>query len=122
MKKMQQFKKSILKKDNNEGSTMVEVLMGFVLLTLMLGMLSGIISIAGEMYDSAVDMRHNMNRLEEHVYKKSVMDELRYENADANITLSPSKDMPLGQLDIDIKADMYEVEFEDISVYLVKPR
>ena len=117
------FKIHYIKSNNiNKGSTMVEVLMGFVILSLMLGMLSGIISIASEMYDSSIDKRNAMNRLEEYVYKTEVMEGLRHENAGAGITLSPSMNMPLEAVNIDINADMYEIENEDISVYLVKER
>ena len=44
-------------RNSNHGMTMVEVLMGFVILALLLGMFSGIIVTASNMYYNSVDGR-----------------------------------------------------------------
>ena len=59
-------------KNNNQGMTMVEVLMGFVLLVLMLGMLSGIIALSSRMFERSVDLKRAEESLQQAVYKTTV--------------------------------------------------
>lgn len=59
-------------KGNDQGMTMVEVLMGFVLLLLMLGMLSGIIVLSSRMFERSVDLRRAQESLQQSVYKTYV--------------------------------------------------
>ena len=57
---------------NNQGMTMVEVLMGFVLLTLMLGMLSQVIAFSSNLYRQSVSMKRAEENLEKNIYKKNL--------------------------------------------------
>ena len=57
---------------NNKGMTMVEVLMGFVLLTLMLGMLSQVIAFSSNLYRQSVSMKRAEENLEKNIYKKNL--------------------------------------------------
>lgn len=52
--------------------TMVEVLMGFVLLLLMLGMLSGIIALSSNMLMRSVDLKQAEEALQKEIYKTSL--------------------------------------------------
>lgn len=114
---------------NNSGSTMVEVLMGFVLLSLMIGMLTGIISVANNMYTSSVDKRHVQDRLEEELYKKDFDKNMVPANAADHITMTPASNMPGSKSAIDISADIYDISTADLvdtadmmemSIYFIK--
>lgn len=60
-----------IRKDN-QGMTMVEVLMGFVILTLMLGMLSHIISFSSNLYQQSIDIKRMEEYFEANIYKKDL--------------------------------------------------
>lgn len=60
------------KKTDNRGMTMVEVLMGFVLLSIMLGMLSQIISFSSSLYRQSVDIKRMEEYMEQYLYKKDI--------------------------------------------------
>ena len=60
-----------IRKDN-QGMTMVEVLMGFVILSLMLGMLSHIISFSSNLYKQSLDLKRVEENLEKYIYKKEL--------------------------------------------------
>lgn len=59
-------------KSDDRGMTMVEVLMGFVLLLLMLGMLSGIIALSSNMLMRSVDLKQAEEALQKEIYKTSL--------------------------------------------------
>lgn len=65
------FQRAGLKGDDR-GMTMVEVLMGFVLLLLMLGMLSGIIALSSNMLMRSVDLKQAEEALQKEIYKTSL--------------------------------------------------
>lgn len=56
---------------NNHGMTMSEVLVGFVVLMIFMGGLSGIISFSSKMLMESVDIYKAELKLEEEVYKKA---------------------------------------------------
>lgn len=60
-----------LKKDNR-GMTMAEVIVGFVILLLIIGMLSGIIAFARNMYFESVDLRKAQELFQAEMYKSNV--------------------------------------------------
>ncbi len=57
----------------NKGMSMVEVLVGFVILVGLLGGLSGSIAFAKNMYLRSVDMRKAQQHVTENIYKKDVL-------------------------------------------------
>lgn len=60
-------------KHANKGMSMVEVLVGFVILVGLLGGLSGSIAFSKNMYLRSVDMRKAQQRVTENIYKKDVL-------------------------------------------------
>lgn len=55
---------------NNYGMTMMEVLMGFTILMVLMGALSGIISFSTNMYMNSVDMKRAQEKIQAEIYKK----------------------------------------------------
>lgn len=55
----------------NRGSTMVEVMVGFTLLTIMLVSLEHIVDVAGNMFYNTVDRLREQNVFQEEYYKKN---------------------------------------------------
>lgn len=98
-------KSSLPKK--NSGMTMVEILMGFVILVLMLGMLSGIIVAATNIYYSSVDLRRAEESLQKEMYLKSVADSASTESV--SLSLVPASDMPGDSTPISLSADLYKL-------------
>lgn len=114
---------------DNRGMTMVEVLMGFVLLAVILGMLSGSIVAATNIYYSSVDLRRAEESLQEEIYKTSVTDGLSPESV--SLKLVPAPGMPGDSGGIDLSAGLYQVssgalleesekESLDVVVYFLK--
>lgn len=56
---------------SNKGMTMTEVLMGFVVLILFLGGISGIISFSSNMVYRSVDLKKDMQIIQSELYKKT---------------------------------------------------
>lgn len=106
MKKIKKFIQ-LHKKDANKGMTMVEVLMGFTILVLMMGMLSGIIAAGNNMYMNAVDIKKEGEKLQEVIYLKGVTGGEAVEND--HITFVPSSDMPGNHNEISMKANVYRI-------------
>lgn len=77
-------------KGNDAGMTMVEVLMGFVLLLLIMGMLSGIIALSSNMIMRSVDLRRAEESLQAALYKTSVTGT----PVETNLSLVPDTGMP----------------------------
>ncbi len=67
--------------------TMIEVLIGFVILASIMAMLSGIIAFASNMYYEAVDMRNAKERMMIDYYDHSIVDILPARNV--TISLRP---------------------------------
>ena len=98
-------------KGNNQGMTMVEVLMGFVLLLLMLGMLSGIIVLSSRMFERSVDLRRAQESLQQAVYKTSVTGSPVSEET---LTLVPDAGMPGAHAPVSLSAKLYVLSTRDI--------
>lgn len=79
-------------RNDNHGMTMVEVLMGFVILALLLGMFSGIIVTASNMYYNSVDLKRAHESLQGAVYSKSITSSLLPEGV--TLKLVPAEGMP----------------------------
>lgn len=60
------------KKMNNKGSTMVEVLVAFLLVTIILAALYQVIQFSSRMYLKSVDMKRQMEAFEAAMYKKPI--------------------------------------------------
>ena len=56
---------------DNRGMTMTEVLLAFVILSIIMGLLSGIIAFSKKMYVDAADLRHSQEDVNREIYKKS---------------------------------------------------
>lgn len=115
--------------NHNNGMTMVEVLMGFVILVLILGMLSGIIVACKNIYYSSVDLRNAEESLQKAVYSNSILESLSPETT--TIRLVPASDMPGNRTPISLSADMYrlssktvldgvEADSLDVDIYFLK--
>lgn len=113
----------------NKGMTMVEVLMGFVLLVVILGMLSGSIVTATNIYYSSVDLRRAEESLQEEIYKTSVTDGLSPESV--SLKLVPASGMPGDPAGAGLSAGLYQVssgalleeeekESLDVQIYFLR--
>ena len=58
-------------KQNNDGMTMVEVLMGFLILSIILGGVVTLITFSSNMYFQSIDARNEQTKLAEEAYKKA---------------------------------------------------
>lgn len=75
-KRMRKWPGRLWGKENNQGMTMVEVLMGFVLLAIVLGMFSKIIVTSSNMYYNSVDLKRAQEAVQKETYASSVTDGL----------------------------------------------
>lgn len=57
--------------DNNQGMTMVEVMMGFTVLMILLGGLSSIISFSSNLYMNCVDIKRAQEEFQAEIYKNN---------------------------------------------------
>lgn len=114
---------------NNSGMTMVEVLMGFVILVILLGLVSGIIVVSTNIYYSSVDLERAEESLQEALYSKSITDSLPPETE--VIKLVPTSDMPGTKTPITMSCKMYklsssmvlegeEAESLNVDIYFLK--
>lgn len=114
---------------NNSGMTMVEVLMGFVILVILLGLVSGIIVVSTNIYYSSVDLERAEESLQEALYSKSITDSLPPETE--VIKLVPTSDMPGIKTPITMSCKMYklsssmvlegeEAESLNVDIYFLK--
>ncbi|MDD7642463.1 MAG: hypothetical protein PUK75_08315 [bacterium] len=100
-------------KNNNQGMTMVEVLMGFVLLVLMLGMLSGIIALSSRMFERSVDLKRAEESLQQAVYKTTVTGSPVSEET-LPLTLEPDATMPGDHDQLSLSAKLYKLTTADV--------
>lgn len=91
----------------NSGMTIVEIMVGFLLLILMLGMLSGIIAVATNIYYKSVDLRRAEESLQKEVYSNSSADKM--EKQEASLALVPAEGMPDESVSIPLKAGLYKL-------------
>ncbi|MGN0151751.1 MAG: hypothetical protein ACI39Q_04690 [Wujia sp.] len=91
----------------NSGMTIVEIMVGFLLLILMLGMLSGIIAVATNIYYKSVDLRRAEESLQKEVYSNSSADKM--EKQEASLALVPAEGMPDESVPIPLKAGLYKL-------------
>ena len=122
---------SLCFRNNNHGMTMVEVLMGFVILALLLGMFSGIIVTASNMYYNSVDLKRAHESLQGAVYSESITSSLSPEGVTLNLV--PAEGMPQESTPIAFsKTKLYkissatvlsaeEAESLDVDIYFLKP-
>ena len=118
-------------RNDNRGMTMVEVLMGFVILALLLGMFSGIIVTASNMYYNSVDLKRAHESLQGAVYSESITSSLSPEGVTLNLV--PAEGMPQESTPIAFsKTKLYkissatvlsaeEAESLDVDIYFLKP-
>lgn len=109
--------------------TMVEVLMGFTILVLLLGMFSGIISTSTNIYYSSVDLRRAGEYLQEIIYSDRVTDGLTPKSV--QVSLVPDAGTPGGTSPITLSAELYQLdstvpdageeESLQVSIYFLKP-
>lgn len=96
----------------NSGMTMVEVLMGFVILMLFMGMLSGLIAVATNIYHNSVDLRNAEEALQEQMYRKDVAD--RANKQSVSVSLVPAEGMPGEGTVIPMEAALYKLSCRDV--------
>lgn len=96
----------------NSGMTMVEVIMGFVILMLLMGMLSGIIAAATNIYRNSVDLKRAEESLQEKLYMKDISDTA--EVAAAELSLIPDSDMPGDNSPVLLSAKLYGLSSVDV--------
>lgn len=102
-------------KGNDRGMTMVEVLMGFVLLLLMLGMLSGIIALSSRMFERSVDLKRAEESLQKAVYKNNVAGSpVPDETLPLTLTLVPDATMPGDHAPLSLSAKLYKLTTADV--------
>lgn len=118
-------------RNSNQGMTMVEVLMGFVILALLLGMFSGIIVTASNMYYNSVDLKRAHESLQGAIYSESITNSLSPEGVTLNLV--PAEGMPQESTPIAFsKTKLYkissatvlsaeEAESLDVDIYFLKP-
>lgn len=100
-------RKQILLKNNN-GMTMVEVLMGFVILVIMLGLLSGIVVVSTNIYYSSVDLKRAEEKVQEVIYSDLALSEITPEPV--SISLVPVKTIPGASGErINLPANLYKL-------------
>lgn len=117
-------------RNSNHGMTMVEVLMGFVILALLLGMFSGIIVTASNMYYNSVDLKRAHESLQGAVYSESITSSLSPEGVTLNLV--PAEGMPQESIPIAFsKTKLYklsssavlsaeEAESLNVDIYFLK--
>lgn len=93
----------------NRGMTMVEVMMGFTILVLMLGMLSGIIASANNIFYNAVDLKKEGEKLQRVIYMKDVTEGQNEALKNTKITFVPDSKMPGSHDEIEIQANIYKI-------------
>lgn len=105
-------KKSYIK--SNKGMTMVEVIMGFVVLITFLAGMSGVISFSSNLLMRSIDLKKDLQVIQGELYKKNLnchMSDggliLSFEVKENNITVS--KEINLSH------AKVYEVDSNDLS-------
>lgn len=92
---------------------MVEVLMGFALLVLMLGMLSGIIALSSRMFERSVDLKRAEESLQKAVYKTTVTGSPVSEET-LPLTLEPDATMPGEHTPVPLSAKLYKLTTENV--------
>lgn len=102
---------------NNKGMTMVEVIMGFTILMLIMGMLSGIISFSKNMYFEAVDFQRNQDAIETVLYKKDLSSQAatRELTSGNGFRITPAEGMPNAGHNLNMdKMNVYRVSGKDL--------
>lgn len=98
---------------NNSGMSMVEVLMGFVLLVILLGMVSGIISTSTNIYYSSVDLRRAEESMQKVIYSNKAQEIAQKQ--DVTLKLVPAEGMPGAGDDISMTAELYKISGKDAA-------
>lgn len=120
---------------NNRGMTMMEVLMGFLVLVVFLGGISGIISFSSKMVFRSIDLKKDLQTIQGELYKskdsrrdKNEKDNIVFTlkvdlNDDANKYIDNTKFGALLYKESTFSADLYEVNstflrdnFDDIDI------
>ncbi len=97
---------------NQDGMTMVEVLMGFTVLMVLLGMLSGIISFSSKMLNNSVDLRNAENAFQREVYKTTIPGAEALENM--KVSASLSSENKENQTSIELSMKSYRIYSSDL--------
>lgn len=103
------------KKLNNRGMTMVEVILGFVILMIVLGLLSGIIAFASNLYHESVALSRAQTELSRNMYKKEASlgsgIVVSYPN---QVVLKPQTGMPGAGSSIPLKMEMHSINSQSV--------
>lgn len=102
-------------KSLNEGTTIVEVMMGFVILMLMMGMLSGVILFASNLYFKSVDLAHAQTKLQQSVYKNEDVQEAGVvATHEGTISLKPQSGMPDAGRVVSMDMEVHSINSQDV--------
>lgn len=114
---------------DDRGMTIVEVLVGFVILSIIMGMLSGIIAFASNLYYESVDLRHAEYQLVQSVYSKDVVADAQANGSKhevdlvfkpqngSNMSNAIRKDAKLYQINTTHFQDVQDVKEIDMEFY-----
>ncbi len=83
---------------NNEGSTMIEVLIAFLLVSIILGALYQVVKFSSNMYMKSVDMKRQIQAFETEMYKKPIdSTKLDVTESGASLTLTLDRSRGAGK-------------------------
>lgn len=80
---------------NNEGSTMIEVLIAFLLVSIILGALYQVVKFSSNMYMKSVDMKRQIQAFETEMYKKPI-DSTKLDVTESGTSLTLTLDRSIG--------------------------
>lgn len=102
-----------LHKDNS-GMTIVEVLVGFVVLTVILASLAGIIAVSKNMYFQSVDTIKEEELIQTEIYKTDVLNKATV--SEGTVTFVPAAGMPKTQNNAELQTDIkiYSIGAEEL--------
>lgn len=100
---------------NNKGTTIVEVMLGFVILMLMLGMLSGVIVFAANLYFKSVDLSKAQTKLQQCAYKnEDAQAEGVVSIHSGTVSLKPQSGMPDAGRVVSMDMEVHSINSQDV--------
>lgn len=109
---------------NNDGMTMVEVLMGFLILSIILGGVVSLISFSSKMYFNSVDLRKNQTELTADAYRKGITGKTPATTNSGYVVIGSSSEsepvpVTLSGEQVGFKdMQLYSVQKDDVEVYV----
>lgn len=104
---------------NNEGMTMVEVLMGFLILSIILGGVVSLISFSSKMYFNSVDIRRNQSELAEEAYKSGNTGKTPVASTQSGYVQIDRDDPEAEPVVVTLSGETKQVSYKDMQLYAV---